>query len=63
MWGLLLLVKIFMVMLVGGVGLFIREYLWKNDLLGFIKFLMFDISFMLIIVLIVGMIIYLNFVL
>lgn len=59
-WGLLLLAKIFMVMLVGGVGILIREHLRKNDSPGLTKFLMSDISFMLIIVLIVGTITHLN---
>ncbi|MGG0463519.1 copper resistance CopC/CopD family protein [Priestia aryabhattai] len=59
-WGLLLLAKIFMVMLVAGVGLLIREHLRKNDSPSLTKFLMSDVSFMLVIVLIVGMITHLN---
>lgn len=59
-WGLLLLAKIFMVMLVAGVGILIREHLRKNDSPSLAKFLMSDISFMLIIVLIVGTITHLN---
>ncbi|MED3931607.1 copper resistance protein CopC [Priestia megaterium] len=59
-WGLLLLAKIFMVMLVAGVGILIREHLRKNDSPSLAKFLISDVSFMLIIVLIVGMITHLN---
>jgi copper transport protein len=59
-WGLLLLSKIFIVMLVAGVGIFIREHLRKNDSPSLAKFLISDISFMLVIVLIVGMITHLN---
>ncbi len=59
-WGLLLLAKIFMVMLVAGVGILIREHLRKNDSLSLGKFLISDVSFMLIIVLIVAMITHLN---
>jgi len=59
-WGLLLLAKIFMVMLVAGVGILIREHLRKNDSPSLAKFLISDISFMLIIVLIVGTITHLN---
>lgn len=59
-WGLLLLAKIFMVMLVAGVGILIREHLRKNDSPSLGKFLISDVSFMLIIVLIVGMITHLN---
>ncbi len=49
-WGLLLLAKIFMIMLVAGVGILIREHLRKNDSPSLTKFLMSDVSFMLIIV-------------
>lgn len=59
-WGLLLLAKIFMVMLVAGIGILIREHLRKNDSPSFAKFLISDINFMLIIVLIVGTITHLN---
>ncbi|MDH2363852.1 copper resistance CopC/CopD family protein [Priestia megaterium] len=59
-WGLLLLAKIFMVMLVAGIGILIREHLRKNDSPSLAKFLISDISFMLIIVLIVGTITHLN---
>lgn len=59
-WGLLLLAKIFMVMLVAGVGILIREHLRKNDSPSLAKFLISDVSFMLIIVLIVGTITHLN---
>jgi len=59
-WGLLLLAKIFIVMLVAGVGILIREHLRKHDQPSLAKFLIPDISFMLIIVVIVGTITHLN---
>ncbi len=59
-WGLLLLAKIFIVMLVAGVGILIREHLRKHDQPSLPKFLIPDISFMLIIVVIVGTITHLN---
>ncbi|KWU59993.1 copper resistance CopC/CopD family protein [Priestia megaterium] len=59
-WGLLLLAKVFIVMLVAGVGILIREHLRKKDQPSLAKFLTSDISFMLIIVLIVGTITHLN---
>ena len=59
-WGLLLLAKIFIVMLVAGVGILIREHLRKHDQPSLAKFLIPDICFMLIIVVIVGTITHLN---
>ncbi|MFS0907428.1 copper resistance CopC/CopD family protein [Priestia aryabhattai] len=59
-WGLLLLAKLFIVMLVAGVGILIREHLKKHDQPSLAKFLIPDISFMLIIVVIVGTITHLN---
>ena len=59
-WGLLLLAKVFMVMLVAGVGILIREHLRKHNQPSLAKLLIPDITFMLIIVLIVGAITHLN---